>query len=172
MLGTFKRTDFLCISVLRVPPGSRVKLASCKSDLPPPPHRSPTPTPAGVYSADRSKTVVPVVVLLFVALRFILRGDCVISFLCFFFSVLLTLRLPPLGKREIILVLFVRWFELHLFGCLFPLPLGVSEGLRLVIVARNFLLPLLQYMSCKTFQLWQNIYPLDVIYPCLGRIHV
>ena len=42
-------------------------------------------------------------VLLFVALRFILRGDllyvfpCVILFLCF--SVLLVLRLPRLGKR-------------------------------------------------------------------------
>ena len=52
----------------------------------------------------------PVLVLLFVALWFILRGDllyvfpCVILFLCF--SVLLVLRLPRLGKRELILVLF------------------------------------------------------------------
>ena len=44
-------------------------------------------------------------VLLFVALWFILRGDllyifpCVIFFLCF--SVLLVLRLPRLGKREL-----------------------------------------------------------------------
>ena len=50
-----------------------------------------------------SKAVVPVLVLLFVALWFILRGDlfyippCVILFLCF--SELLALRLPPLGKR-------------------------------------------------------------------------
>ena len=49
--------------------------------------------PAVVYSTDRSKAVVPVLVLLFVALWFILRGDlffvspCVILFLCF--SVLL-----------------------------------------------------------------------------------
>ena len=48
-------------------------------------------------------------VLLFVALCFILRGDLfyvlhfVILFLCF--SVLLALRLPHLGKRELILVL-------------------------------------------------------------------
>ena len=48
-----------------------------------------------------------VLVLLFVALWFILRGDllyvfpCVILFLCF--SVLLVLRLPRLGKRELIL---------------------------------------------------------------------
>ena len=72
-------------------------------------------------------------VLLFVALWFILRGDllyafpCVILFLCF--SVLLVLRLPRVGKRELTLVLFVRLFV----G--FPLLLGVWEGLRFVIVA-------------------------------------
>ena len=89
------RTDFLCISVLRVASGLRVKLDSCKSALntpyPPPP-----PTPPVVCSTDRSKAVVPVLILLFVALWFILRGDllyvfpCVILFLCF--SVLLVLR--------------------------------------------------------------------------------
>ena len=58
--------------------------------------------------------------LLFVALWFIIRGDlfyvlpCVILFLCF--SVLLALRLPRLGERELILLLFVRLFDLHLFG--------------------------------------------------------
>ena len=73
-----------------------------------------------VYATDRSKPVVPVLVLLFVALWFILQGDmfyvlpCVILFLCF--SVLLALRLPRLGKRELILVLFVRLFDLCLFG--------------------------------------------------------
>ena len=67
-----------------------------------------------------SKAVVPVLVLLFVALWFILLGDllyvfpCVILFLCF--SVLLVLRLPCLGIRELILVLFVRLFDLCLFG--------------------------------------------------------
>ena len=95
------RTEFLCISVLRVASGPRVKLAGCKSALNPP----------VVCSTDRSKAVVPLLVLLFVALWFILRGDllyvfpCVILFLCF--SVLLVLRLPRLGKRELILVLFV-----------------------------------------------------------------
>ena len=59
--------------------------------------------------------------------------------LCYFvlvcFSVLLALRLPRLGKREPILVLFVRLFDLRLFGfCLFSLPLGAWKGLRLVIV--------------------------------------
>ena len=56
------RTEFLCISVLAS--GPRVKLASCKSALTPPP----PPLPPVVYSTDRSKAVVSVLVLLFVAL--------------------------------------------------------------------------------------------------------
>ena len=117
------RTEFLCVSVLRVASGPRVKLASCKSALNPP----------VVYSTDRSKAVVPVLVLFFLALWFILRGDllyvfpCVILFLCF--SVLLVLRLPPLGKREHMLVLFVRLFDLCLFGFVgFLFLLGSGKG--------------------------------------------
>ena len=66
-----------------------------------------------------SKAVVPMLVLLFIALWFILRGDLfyvlprVILLLCF--SVLLALRLPRLGKRELILVHFVRLVDLCLF---------------------------------------------------------
>ena len=67
------RTEVLCISVLRVASGPRVKLDSCKSAV--------NPTPV-VYSTDST---------------------------------------------------FVR-FALVWF-CLFPLPLGVWEGLRFVIVA-------------------------------------
>ena len=94
--------------------------------------------PPVVYSTDRSKAVVPVLVLLFVALWFILRGDlfyvlpCFILFLCF--SVLLALRLSRLGKRELILVLFVRLFGLCLFGFvgfLFLLVSGEGCGLWL-----------------------------------------
>ena len=127
------RTEFLCIYVLRVASGPRMKLASCKSALNPPP---PPPHPPVVCSTDRSKAVVPVLVLLLVALWFILRGDllyvfpCVILFLCF--SVLLVLRLPRLGKRELILVLFVRLFGLCLFrfvGFLFLLGSGKGCGL-------------------------------------------
>ena len=70
------RTEFLCISVLRVVSGPRVKLASCKSALNPP------PPPPVVCSTDRSKAVVPVLVLLFVALWFILRGDLLYVFPC------------------------------------------------------------------------------------------
>ena len=51
----------------------RVKLAGCKSALTPFPTSH--PHPAVVYSTDRSEAVVPVLVLLFVASWFILRGD-------------------------------------------------------------------------------------------------
>ena len=49
---------------------------------------------------------------------------CVILFLCFW--VLLALRLPRLGKRELILVLFVRLFDVRLFGFVCFLFLLVS----------------------------------------------
>ena len=101
-------------------------------------------------STDRSKAVVPVLVffvalwfkavvpvlVFFVALWFILRGDlfyvlpCVILFLCFL--VILALRLSRLGTRELILVLFVRLFDLCLFGFvgfLFLLVSGKGCGL-------------------------------------------
>ena len=111
-----------------------------------------------VYSTDRSKAMVPVLVLLFVALWFILRGDlfyvlpCVNLFLCccffffffffffllffffFFFSVLLALRFSRLWKRELNLVFFVRLFDFYLFGFvgfLFLLVSGKSCGLWL-----------------------------------------
>ena len=41
-VGAFVRAEFLCVSVLRVASGPRVKLASCKSALTPP------PTPGGL----------------------------------------------------------------------------------------------------------------------------
>ena len=77
--------------------------------------------------------MVPVLILLFVALWFILRGDllyvfpCVILFLCF--SILLVLRLPHLGKRELIVMLFVRLFDLCLVGFVgFLFLLGSGKG--------------------------------------------
>ena len=117
------RTEFLYISVLSVASGPRVKLASYKIAL-------------NQYSTDRSEAMVPVLIIQSVALWFILRGDlfyvipCVILFLCF--SVFLALRLPRLGKRELIFVLFVRLFNLCLFGfvCfLFLLVSGKGCGL-------------------------------------------
>ena len=98
-------------------------------------------------------------VLLFVVLWFILRGDvfyvlaCVILFLCF--SVLLALRLPRLGKRELILVLFLRLFDLRLFGfvCfIFLLVSGKGCG-SLSWHSLDFSLTLFCDPFCKIFYL-------------------
>ena len=64
------RTEFLCISVLRVASGPRVKLASCKSAL----------NPTVVCSMDRSKAVVPVLVLFFVLCGLFYEAICCMSF--------------------------------------------------------------------------------------------
>ena len=59
--------------------------------------------------------------------RFVVCLSCVILFLCF--SVLLVLRLLRLGKRELILVLFVCLFDLCLFGFVgFLYLLGCGKG--------------------------------------------
>ena len=107
-----------------------MKLAGHKSAL----------NPTMVYStARRSNAVVPMLVLLFVALWFILRGDlfyvlpCVILFLCF--SVLLALRLPLLGKRELVLVVFLRLFDLRLFGFVLLFLLVSGKGCGFFTVA-------------------------------------
>ena len=77
--GAFMRTKVLCFTVIRDTSGPRVKLVGRKSVLNPP----------VVYSTDCSKAMVPVLVLPFVALWFILRGDllyvlpCVNLLLCF-----------------------------------------------------------------------------------------
>ena len=76
-------------------------------------------------------------VLLFDTLWFILRGDllyvfpCVILFLCF--SVFLVLRLPRLGKRELILVLFVRLFGLCLFWISLDMRSAHYKGLSIFV---------------------------------------
>ena len=69
-----------------------MKLASCKSALNPP----------VVCSTDRSKAVVPVLVLLFVVLWFILRGDLLyvfFSFLLVFFSPF-SIAITSLGEER------------------------------------------------------------------------
>ena len=73
------RTECLCFSILKVTSGSRVKLAGRKSAL----------NPRWFILLTVLRAVVPVLVLLFVALWFILRGDlfyvlpCVSLILCF-----------------------------------------------------------------------------------------
>ena len=111
------RTEFLCVSVLRVASGPRVKLASSKSALNPP----------VVYSTDRSKAVVPVLVLFFLALWFILRGDLLCPF---------SIAITSLEEERANLSAFCAFVRfVHVWICRFPLPLGVWEGLRFVIVA-------------------------------------
>ena len=93
-----------------------------------------------VYSADRSKAVVPVLVLLFVALWFILRGDffyvlTLCSFVFVFFSPF-SIAITSLGEERANLnafCTFVRFVLVWFYR--FPLPLGVWKGLRFVIVA-------------------------------------
>ena len=114
------RTEFLCISVLRVASGPRVKLASCKSALNLP----------VVCSTDRSKAVVPVLVLLFVAMWFVLR-----NFVLVFFSPF-SITITSLGEERANLSAFHTFVRFVLvWVCRFSLPLGVWEGLRFVIVA-------------------------------------
>ena len=105
-----------------------------------------------VYSTDRSKAVVPVLVLLFGALWFILQGDllcvlpCAILFLCF--SVLLALRLPRSGEERANLSAFHTFDRFVLVWiCRFPLPLDVWEELRFVIVALPGLFSYLFFMT-------------------------
>ena len=122
--------------------------------------------------------VVPVLVLLLVALWFILWGDllyvfpCVILFLCF--SVLLVLRLPRLGKRELILVLFVRLFGLCLFrfvGFLFLLGAGKGCGLWLWHSLDFSLTLFLQARLLFSHEVWAHR-PMSghARSPCLGQM--
>ena len=90
----------------------------------------------------------------------------------FVFSVLLVLRLPCLGKRELILVLFVRLFDLCLFGFVgFLFLLGSGKGCGLWLwhsldfsptifdiklkVYRSVVLPTLLY-ACEPWTVYQR----------------
>ena len=125
----------------------------------------------GSFRLVGSKAVVPVLVLLFVALWFILRGDflyvfpCVILFLCF--SVLLVLRLPRLGKRELISVLFVRLFGLCLFrfvGFLFLLGSGKGCGLWFW---HSLDFSLTFFVGLKCYEDWSDCVACAVLKECI-----
>ena len=104
--------------------GPRVKLFGYKSAL--------TPPPAPFPGTDRSKDVVQVLVLLFVALWIILA-------LCYFVLVFFSpfsIAITSLGEERANLIAFRTFVRFALvWFCLFSLPFGVLEGLRLVIVA-------------------------------------
>ena len=129
-----------------------MKLPDRKSALttphPHPPTPAPTTTTPVVYSTVRSKAVVPVLVLLFFILFFFFcfvvystRRFVLCLALCYFVLVFFStfsIAITPLGeerafgKRELVLVFFVRLFDLRLFGfdCfLFLLVSGMGCGL-------------------------------------------
>ena len=93
-----------------------------------------------VCSADRSKAVVPVLVLLFVALWFILQGDLlfvvclsVCHFVLVFFSPF-RIAITSLGEERANLSAFCTFVRFVLVWiCRFPF--GVWERLQFVIVA-------------------------------------
>ena len=84
-------------------------------------------------------------VLLFVALWFILRGDLLCHFVLVLFS-LFSIAITSLGEERANLSAFRTFVRIALVWiCRFPLPLWVWEGLRFVIVA----LPgLFSYLFC------------------------
>ena len=92
-----------------------------------------------VYFTDRSKAVVPVLVLLFVALWFILRGNLFCFTLCHFVLVFfspISIAITSLGEERANLSAFRMFVQFVLVSiCRFSLPLGVLEGLQFVIVA-------------------------------------
>ena len=100
---------------------------------------NPPPHPPVVYSTDRSKAAVPVLVLLFFALGFILRGDLLCFTLCYFVLVFFSpfsFAITSLGEQRTNLSAFRMFVRFALvWFCQFPLPFGVWEGLRFVIVA-------------------------------------
>ena len=114
------RTEFLCICVLRVASGPRVKLASCKSALNP-----------------LLFTLLVVLVLLLCGLFYeaIFLCPALCHFVLVFFSPF-SIAITSLGEERANLSAFrtlVRFVLVWI--CRFPLPLGVWEGLRFVIVA-------------------------------------
>ena len=89
-----------------------------------------------VYSAYRSKVVVPVLVLLFVALWFILRGDLFyVLTLCYFVLVFFSpfsIAITSLGEERANLSAFrkfVRFVLVWFIGFLFLLVSGKGCGL-------------------------------------------
>ena len=126
------RTKFLCISVLRVASGPRVKLTSCKSALTTPTY--PAPNPPVVYSTGPGVSLTLCCFVVYSTRRFVFCLTLCYFVLVFFspFSIAITSFGEERANLSTIRT-FVR-FAL-VWCCLFSLPLGVWEGLRLVIVA-------------------------------------
>ena len=164
-LGAFMRTEFLCISVLGVALGPRVKLAGRKSALTPP--STPIhPTPGDLfywpfYGDGPGVSLTFCCSVVYSTRRFVL--SLALCYFVIYFPVLLALRLPRLGKRELLLVLSVRLFDLRLFGfvCfLFLLGSCMGCGLWLWHSLDFFLLFFCIQSSFCRFSFW-----------CLGRLY-
>ena len=119
-LGAFMRTEFLCVSVLRVASGPRVKLASCKSALNPP----------------RWFALLTVLRRWSRCYSLLLCGLFYEAICCMSFRVSFCIAITSLGKERANLGAFRAFVRFMLVWiCRFPPPLGVWEGLRFVIVA-------------------------------------
>ena len=128
--------------------GPRVKLVSCKSALT---HTHPPPV---VYSTDRSKAVVPVLVLLCCFVVYSTRRFVLCLTFCHFVLVFFSpfgIAITSLGEKRANLIAFRTFVRFVLVWlCRFPLPVGAWEGLRFVIVA----LPgLFSYPFLKNFKM-------------------
>ena len=136
------RSEFLCISVLIVASGPRVKLAGCKSAL--------NPRWFTLLSVLRGGPGVGLTLCCLVVYstrRFVLYLTLCHFVLVFFspFSIAIT----SLGKEIANLSAFRTFVRFVLVWiCQFPLPHGVLEGLRFVIVAPplDFSLLLFSYL--------------------------
>ena len=125
-------------------------LVSCKGAL----------NPTVVYSTDRSKAVVPVLVLLFVALWFYSTRRFVVClsvchFVLVFFSPF-SIAITSFGEERANLSAFRTFVRFVLVWiCRFPLPLEVWEVLRFVIVALPGLFSYLFLVSADIiFKVW------------------
>ena len=126
VLGAFMRTKFLCVSVLRVASGPRVKLASCKSALNPQWF-----TLLTVLSGGPGVRLILCCYVVYSTRWFVLCLTLCHLVLVFFspFSIAIT----SLREERANLSAFCTFVRFVLVWN--PLPLEVWEGLRFVIVA-------------------------------------
>ena len=137
------RTEFLCISVLRVALGPKVKLASCKSAL--------NPRWFALLTVLRLWSRYYSLLLCGLFYEPIFFMSYLMSFLFLCFPVLLAFRLSRLGKREANLSAFRTFVRFVLVWiCRFPLPLGVWEGLRFVTLFSYLFFSLIPQVESKT----------------------
>ena len=129
------RTELLCIPLLRVGSGPRMKLVSCKSALTPPfPPPRPPPPPPHTHTHPGGVRLTLCCFVVYSTRRFVLCLTlCHFVFVCFSpFSIAITLLGEERANRSAFRT-FVRFVLVRI--CRFRLPLSVWEGLRFVIVA-------------------------------------